>query len=78
MTKRITNLVLAEKIDGIEKLFVNHNKNQDDRIKNVEGKTDKNTVAIAGLKGMVVGVSALVTFAVNAVIAFFTFKGTGA
>lgn len=72
--KRITNLVLSQKIDGIKELFVNHNKNQDERIGKVEEKTDKNTIALAGLRGMVVGVSALITLAVNGIMAFFTFK----
>jgi len=76
--KRITNLVLAQKIEGLKELFILHNKGQDERIKEVETCSKANSVAIAGMRGMVVGVSALLTLAINTVIAFFTFRSGGA
>ena len=78
MSKRITNLVLWTEMQGLKELFVAHNKGQDERIKEVEKRSNKNSIALAGMKGMVVGISALLTLAINTVIAFFTFKGTGA
>ena len=76
--KRITNLVLWTQMQGLKELFIAHNKGQDERIKEVEKTSSKNSVAIAGMKGMVIGISALLTLAINTIVAFFTFKGTGA
>ena len=51
MAGRITNLVLAEKIGNLKESIEERNKIEDRRITLLEAKTEKNTVAIAGIKG---------------------------
>jgi len=51
MPPRVTNAVLLEKIENLKEYIVERNDNQDKRIEQQEKKTEKNTVAIAGMKG---------------------------
>lgn len=73
MAGRITNAVLAEKIENLKEYIINHNKTQDDRIVLQEEKTEKNTIAIAGIKGA----SAIIASAVSLFVAgLFAYFGT--
>ena len=73
MAGRITNAVLAEKIENLKEYIINHNKTQDDRIVLQEEKTEKNTIAIAGIKGA----SAIIASAVSLFVAgHFAYFGT--
>ncbi|MBA7554008.1 hypothetical protein ES705_46618 [subsurface metagenome] len=62
---RITNAVLAEKIENLKEYIIERNDNQDERIALQEEKTEKNTISIAGIKGA----SAVIASAVSLFIA---------
>lgn len=62
--ERVTNLHLKEKIENLKEYLVERNNNQDKLISLQTEKTEKNTVAIAGMKGA----SAVIAFAVSIVI----------
>jgi len=74
MGERVTNLVLKEKIENLKEYLIKHNDIQDKRIELQEEKTEKNTVAIAGMKGASGVIALLVTLIMNFLISFF-FKG---
>ena len=74
MAERITNAVLLEKIENLKEYLIKHNDKQDERILLQEEKTEKNTVAIAGMKGASGVIALLVTAIMNIFIAFF-FRG---
>ena len=63
MPPRITNAVLAEKIENLKEYIVGHNETQNGRITLQEAKTEKNTVSIAGMKGA----SGVIAFVVSIV-----------
>lgn len=73
--EEVTNEVLGNKIDNLKDFITERNNKQDIIIEQNRVQGNKNTVAIASIKGMAIGVSAIVTLAINTVIAFFTFKG---
>ncbi len=66
MAERVTNLVLKEKLENLKEYLVERNNKQDKLITLQTEKTEKNTVAIAGIKGVAIGISAVVTFVLNA------------
>lgn len=74
MAGKITNAVLAEKIENLKEYLIKHNDLQDERIALQEEKTEKNTVAIAGMKGASGVIALFVTIIMNFLITFF-FKG---
>ncbi len=65
--------VLGEKVISIEKYLIERNNLQDKRIETTEKDIKKNSIAVASIKGVAIGVSFIVTVAINAVMAFFTF-----
>jgi len=65
MTERVTNLVLKEKIENLKEYLIKHNDLQDKRITLQEEKTEKNTIAIAGIKGTAFGISGCVSFIIS-------------
>ena len=69
---RITNLVLAEKIENLKEYLVERNNNQDKRIHSQEEKTEKNTVAIAGIKSASAVIASAVSLFITGLIAYFT------
>lgn len=73
--KRISNLVLANKIDNLKEYIVERNDKQDTIIEQNRVQGNKNAVAIAGIKGMAVGVSAIITLVLNGIWAFFSTRG---
>ena len=66
MAERVTNLVLKEKLENLKEYLIERNNKQDKLIALQTEKTEKNTVAIAGIKGVAIGISAVVTFVLNA------------
>ena len=68
---RITNAVLAEKIENLKEYIINHNKTQDNRITLQEEKTEKNTIAIAGIKGASAVIASAVSLFVAGLFAYF-------
>lgn len=75
MAERITNLVLKEKIDNLKEYLVERNNLQDKRIELQEKEIKENTKAIAGIKGLVFGISSVITIFINAIWMFFKVKG---
>ena len=71
MPTRITNAVLAEKIENLKEYIVKHNNTQDGRITLQEEKTEKNTIAIAGIRGA----SGVIAGAVSITIGILTYFG---
>jgi len=63
MAPRVTNEVLLEKIENLKEYIVERNDNQDKKIALQEEKTEKNTVAIAGMKGA----SGVIAFVVSTI-----------
>lgn len=51
MAPRITNAVLSTKIDGLKEYLIERNNKQDIIIEQNRKASNKNTVAIAGIKG---------------------------
>ena len=72
MAGRITNLVLAEKIDNLKESNEKHNEIEDRRITLLEAKTEKNTIAIAGIKGA----SGVIAFVVSIATTIGVYFGT--
>lgn len=77
MVKKITNLVLANKIDNMKEYLTERCDKQDIIIEQNRVQGNKNTVAIASIKGMAVGVSAIVTLVLNGIWAFLSTRGKG-
>lgn len=75
MAERITNLVLKEKIDNLKEYLVERNNLQDKRIELQEKEIKENTKAIAGMKGLAIGISSAITLGINAIWMFFKMKG---
>lgn len=63
MPPRVTNAVLLEKIENLKEYIIERNDSQDKRIELQEEKTEKNTVAIAGMKGA----SGVIAFVVSVI-----------
>ena len=74
MAGRITNLVLAEKINNLSKYLHERNDNQDKRIDKYSEKIEKNTVAIAGIKGASGVIAAAVSLFITGIFAYFGTK----
>ena len=71
MAKEITNAVILERINNLKEYLVERNNIQDKKIHLQEEKTERNTVAIAGMKGASGVIAVLVTAIMNAFILFF-------
>lgn len=71
MAGKVTNEVLKEKIENLKEYLIKHNDLQDKRIALQEEKTEKNTVAIAGMKGASGVIAIVVTFVMNIFITLF-------
>lgn len=72
MAEKITNLVLAERIGNLKESIEKRNVIEDRKITLLEAKSEKNTVAIAGIKGA----SGVIAAAVSLFIAgLFTYFG---
>jgi len=72
--KRVTNLVLAEKIENVAKYqkdlkdyIVEDNKKRDIIIEQNRTASNKNALTIAGIKGTAFGISACISFVVSAI-----------
>ena len=65
MALKVTNAVLAEKIENLKEYLVERNNLQDKRIHLQEEKTEKNTVAIAGIKGAALAISGCVSLIIS-------------
>ena len=74
MARRITNLVLFEKIENLKEYLMLHNKTQDGRITLQEEKTEKNTIAIAGIKGASAVIASAVSLVVSGIFIYFGAK----
>ena len=72
---RMTNEELGRKIDGVKDYFVERCNNQDIIIEQNRKSSNKNALAIAGFKGMVVGLTAIITVVINGIWAFISTKG---
>lgn len=62
---RVTNAVLAEKIENLKEYIIERNNNQDKKIHLQGEKIEKNTISIAGIKGA----SAVIAGAISLFIA---------
>jgi len=74
---RITNEVLLNEIKHLQKdieSINNYLAKQNNKIMKQEEKINKNSIAIASMKGITAGVSAVITLVINAVIAYFSVK----
>jgi len=77
MAGRITNAILLNEIKHLQKEIASINKyleKQNDKIIKQEEKINRNSIAIAGMKGITAGVSAVITLVINAIIAYFSVK----
>jgi len=72
---RITNEELGRKIDGIKDYFVERCDKQDIIIEQNRKLSNKNALAIAGFKGLVIGLTSVITVIINGVWAFLSTKG---
>ena len=72
--QRITNAVLAEKIENLSKYLHERNDNQDKRLDRYSVKIDKNAISIAGIKGASAVIAGAVSFFVAGVFAYFGVK----
>ena len=75
MKEEVTIEVLAEKIDNLKEYLVERNSKQDTIIEQNRVQGNKKAISIAGIKGMAVGVSAIITLVLNGIWAFFSTKG---
>lgn len=71
MARRITNLVLFEKIENLKEYLMKHNETQDGRITLQEEKTEKNTIAIAGIRGASAAIASAVSLFIAGIFTYF-------
>ena len=69
--EKVTNAVLLERIENLKEYLVERNNTQDKKIELQEAKTEKNTIAIAGIKGA----SAVIAFVTSLAIGVITYLG---
>jgi len=76
---RITNAIILNEIKHIQKDIESINQyleKQNSKIADHEKEIKKNSIAIASIKGITVGVSAVITFIINFVLAYFSVNKT--
>lgn len=72
--QRVTNAVLAEKIENLKEYLVERNNNQDKKIHLQEEKTARNTIAIAGIKSASAVIASTVSLFIAGMFAYFGTK----